>query len=636
LSTESRRSACAARILAVDARFRGRARSVGARPPRLACAANFCWSKSMPIALAPVFAILLASPTQHGLRPWTAKAYSPHPPGLAQGDEGPDGPHGGTWNYPTALLDDTTPGRFQFFSYDWNGDGIADAVAIKRNATGTQSTEVHILDGATHFTTFLVQTGTGLAETDSNTEFALADWDFDGIPDLFAIIKQNTGSATTEVHILSGASGFRDFILHSTSAFGTTTSQWTFKVADWDWDGVPDLIAIAKYWTGTNSTEIHIVSGASGFQEFTLHTGTPLGTTDSNWDFSVMDYDGDGSPDVIAMSKNGVGTNSTEVHVLNGSTGFNYFLVEEGTSLYMRPNDPGWQSFYLAWHQVAQMHVGEGGVMHLYASADPIFYRGGSGVLTGSNLVYFIYYGNVPANTRTILQSFVSGLGGTPYYRINTDYNAGSGYIANSLGLGGTVSIDYSASYGGRQLSDGNVSQLVNDVLITGRLPRNERGLYFVITAPDVAQTNACPANKDIVACGYHTWRNLQWPWSTDTKFGWVGDPQGCPPRNNTSCLMPKSPTPHGNVVDAMVSVLAHEISETVTDPHGNTWYETSWTITAPIKASNNENADKCAWRFGPLSTDGAGNLYNLQLSTGTFIVQQNWRLGDFGWCAMQ
>jgi len=38
-----------------------------------------------------------------------------------------------------------------------------------------------------------------------------------------------------------------------------------------------------------------------------------------------------------------------------------------------------------------------------------------------------------------------------------------------------------------------------------------------------------------------------------------------------------------------MVSVMAHELEETISDPNLNAWYD----------STGAENADKCAWTFG-------------------------------------
>ncbi|WP_171168279.1 hypothetical protein [Streptomyces sp. I05A-00742] len=52
------------------------------------------------------------------------------------------------------------------------------------------------------FGTFLLQTGTGLHETDDTFTTATADWDRDGSPDLVAVKKSRTGTNSTEVRIL--------------------------------------------------------------------------------------------------------------------------------------------------------------------------------------------------------------------------------------------------------------------------------------------------------------------------------------------------------------------------------------------------------------------------------------------------
>jgi subtilisin family serine protease len=107
---------------------------------------------------------------------------------------------------------------------------------------------------------FILQTGTALHETDQTFEFAVADWNGDGRPDLIAIKKSNTGTHSTEVHVLSGASNFQQFILQTGTALHETDQTFEFAVADWNGDGRPDLIAIKKSNTGTHSTEVHVIN----------------------------------------------------------------------------------------------------------------------------------------------------------------------------------------------------------------------------------------------------------------------------------------------------------------------------------------------------------------------------------------
>ena len=63
----------------------------------------------------------------------------------------------------------------------------------------------------------------------------------------------------------------------------------------------------------------------------------------------------------------------------------------------------------------------------------------------------------------------------------------------------------------------------------------------------------------------------------------------------------------HTQGVAALGNVSGHELSETLTDPNGNAWYDTSGA----------ENADKCAWKF-------SGKL--VAFTNGTsWKIQGNW-----------
>ncbi|KNG80954.1 hypothetical protein ANOM_011566, partial [Aspergillus nomiae NRRL 13137] len=90
----------------------------------------------------------------------------------------------------------------------------------------------------------VLQTGTSLHETDNTFDFAVGDWNQDGKPDLFAIKKSNTGSNSTEVHILSGASNFQNFIFQKGTALHQTDDTFDFALGDWNQDGKPDLFII--------------------------------------------------------------------------------------------------------------------------------------------------------------------------------------------------------------------------------------------------------------------------------------------------------------------------------------------------------------------------------------------------------
>ena len=86
------------------------------------------------------------------------------------------------------------------------------------NQTGTEKTEVHILDGATNYSSYLLQVGTAQHETDtSQYQFFTTDYNLDSHPDLYFVKMNDTGTGTTEVHILDGANQYQSFLLHTSS-----------------------------------------------------------------------------------------------------------------------------------------------------------------------------------------------------------------------------------------------------------------------------------------------------------------------------------------------------------------------------------------------------------------------------------
>jgi hypothetical protein len=74
-----------------------------------------------------------------------------------------------------------------------------------------------------------------------------------------------------------------------------------------------------------------------------------------------------------------------------------------------------------------------------------------------------------------------------------------------------------------------------------------------------------------------------------------------------------------------MVSIVAHELEEAVSDPDLNAWFDTR----------GQENADKCAWTFGTTYTTSNGSQANMNLGGHDYLVQQNWVNAGSGYCAL-
>ncbi len=103
-------------------------------------------------------------------------------------------------------------------------------------------------------------------------------------PDLFVIDRnanrrRPTSSYRWLIRIYTGESGFR------TLAFETSIRKWLSKrLSEGNWwldVGIrrrppPSLVLVTKGRTGTDHTEVHVLSGRSRFRRFSLHAGTEL------------------------------------------------------------------------------------------------------------------------------------------------------------------------------------------------------------------------------------------------------------------------------------------------------------------------------------------------------------------------
>jgi hypothetical protein len=238
------------------------------------------------------------------------------------------------------------------------------------------------------------------------------------------------------------------------------------------------------------------------------------------------------------------------------------------------------------------------------ASTSPngIAYHGGPVMTAGVN-AYIIWYGNWSANSATtILPKLLTGLSGSPYYRINTTYHNGANApVPNAVTFAGSTTDAY--SQGRTNLSDGQINSIVGSAISSGRLPKDAKGVYFVLTSADVTKNGFLTTY-----CGWHTHATIA-----------AAD-------KNAACSMQTSVSPNANVgADAMASIIAHELEESATDPDLNAWYD----------RRGQENADKCAWTFGATYSVANGSKANMTLNGLNFLIQRNWVNASGGYCAL-
>jgi hypothetical protein len=139
-------------------------------------------------------------------------------------------------------------------------------------------------------------------------------------------------------------------------------------------------------------------------------------------------------------------------------------------------------------------------------------------------------------------------------------------------------------------------------------------GVYFVLTSPEVHETSGFCAGY----CAWHTNGAIN---GNDIKYGFVGSPLQCP-----SGCSAQTVSPNGNVgADGMANLIGHELSESVTDPDLTAWFD----------QQGNENADKCAWKFGTTRRLTSGAKYNVTFGSRNWLIQENWKNVSTGSCAL-
>jgi hypothetical protein len=233
----------------------------------------------------------------------------------------------------------------------------------------------------------------------------------------------------------------------------------------------------------------------------------------------------------------------------------------------------------------------------------PLITRHNGPVMSVSPRIYLIWYGSwsqtnnsdTPAG-QALVKTFLADLNNSPYFLINTSYGATGGV--------GAVSETTVTAARNSSLSDKGVLNVVTSVINSNVFgAANPNGVYFVLTSSDIAKSGFCTSY-----CGWHTRATIK---GVDVKYSFVGNANRC-----LSSCAPQTIGPNGNAgVDGMLSVLAHELEETVTDPDLNAWYD----------SKGAENADKCAWTFGQSQSSlASGAYYNMTMNNHNYLIQRN------------
>jgi hypothetical protein len=239
----------------------------------------------------------------------------------------------------------------------------------------------------------------------------------------------------------------------------------------------------------------------------------------------------------------------------------------------------------------------------------PLMTEHGGTVLT-ANKTMAIFWGSqwssasFAGDVITGLDSFFGGFGGSKYAAISTEYSGSNGQVTGSSTYLGHAFDSSSAP--NRALS---VSSAVSEACkMTSNNP-DPNALYLIYTATGAGRVGYC---------AWHSYGNCTNGAPVQVAYmPNISGLFGCDPQDTW--------TTHSEALAALANVTAHELSETITDPRGGGWYD----------SSGAEIGDKCAWSFeGPVKLSNSstwklqGEWSNAAYTAGTGFANTAGQLG--------
>ncbi len=238
-----------------------------------------------------------------------------------------------------------------------------------------------------------------------------------------------------------------------------------------------------------------------------------------------------------------------------------------------------------------------------------LLYHGGP-VMTQGAYVEAIYWGTKWGNSSFVgdkqsgLASFYGGFGGSSYDATNTEYSDGTDNVGTTV-TWGADHVDFSTAP-----KNGNRTSTILEEVCSHASTLVPDGYYPVYVDTPRGASGYC-AWHSAGTCSNGVTVQFAFFYNLD------GD-AGCDPQDPSST--------HSQGLEALANVSGHELSEALTDPHLNAWYD----------SNGQENSDKCAWAFGtPLLTFSntsqwkvQGNWSNAAYNAGTGYANNSGQLG--------
>jgi hypothetical protein len=251
-----------------------------------------------------------------------------------------------------------------------------------------------------------------------------------------------------------------------------------------------------------------------------------------------------------------------------------------------KPEVKSADAFGIVWD-----HGNAGGHAKPQKNTPNMTYHGGP-VQIGTTEVHPIFWGTswqgYTGDEINGIDTFYASVGGSSYAGTNTEYTNSSGAHVSPLVHENTIRVDNDAAPSGPPSTNAILAEVAKE------FPTPDAGAYYPVYI-DQPRGNA----------GYCAWHSSGTINGTPVQFAFFfkldGDP-GCDPGAPYY--------DHSQGLAALGNVSGHELSEMLTDPQLNAWFD----------SSGNENADKCAWTFS-----GNPILFGTGGSQSSWKIQGNW-----------
>jgi len=212
-----------------------------------------------------------------------------------------------------------------------------------------------------------------------------------------------------------------------------------------------------------------------------------------------------------------------------------------------------------------------------------LIYHGGP-VMTSQTEVFPIFWGtswpSYVGDKISGIDGFYRNVGGTSYIGTNGEYNDSTNKFVSTAVHENTVKIDGSAAV--------SRAPQTSDILaeVARMYPNPTANAYYPVYI-DQPRGHA----------GYCAWHSSGTINGTTVQFAFFFKLDG-----DAGCN-PDSPTSQSEGLAALGNVSGHELSEMLTDPQLNAWYD----------SKGAENSDKCAWTFGSQLLSLKGSNWKIQ-----------------------